>query len=153
MSLLVEENEITMRILMLGNDARVKGGITSVISQMMKYDWEKQSIEMKFIPTYVDSSVFYKILFFFKAYVKIIIEFNKSKPDVVHMHMSYRGSFTRKYLIYKLCKRKGVQVVVHLHGSEFEKWFNKVNDGQKRRIRELLKEQELLLYWGKNGKR
>ncbi|PZM50629.1 glycosyltransferase family 1 protein, partial [Enterococcus faecium] len=37
------------RVLMIGNDSSVKGGITSIITQMLNFNWEKKNIEMTFI--------------------------------------------------------------------------------------------------------
>ena len=112
------------RVLMVGNHPSAKGGITSVISQLLAHDWDADGIEMRFIPTYIEAGALKKSLFFAAAYVRICGEMLFHRPDVVHMHMSYKGSFRRKYLIHKLCRRFGVRDVVHLHGSEFQKWYD-----------------------------
>ena len=111
-----------MKVLMLGNDPSVKGGITSVISQLLAHDWNSEGIDMKFIPTYVETNNVRKILFFAKALRRINKELKTNKPDVVHMHMSYKGSFTRKFFLHKLCKKNNIPDIIHLHGSEFKKW-------------------------------
>lgn len=41
-----------MKVLMVGNSPTVKGGITSVISQLLHHDWKSNGIEMSFIPSY-----------------------------------------------------------------------------------------------------
>lgn len=129
-----------MKVLMLGNDPSVKGGITSVISQLLAHDWNAEGIDMNFIPTYVEANNVKKILFFARALGKIKKEFKNNKPDIVHMHMSYKGSFTRKFMLHKLCKRNGIPDIIHLHGSEFKKWFDDADDNKKELIRTLLKE-------------
>lgn len=137
-----------MKILMLGNDPSVKGGITSVISQLLAHDWNAEDIDMKFIPTYVETNNVKKILFFAKALQKIEKEFKTNRPDVVHMHMSYKGSFDRKFLLHKLCKKNGIPDIIHLHGSEFKKWFNESNDKKKKQIRTLLRESAGVIVLG-----
>ncbi len=129
-----------MKVLMLGNDPSVKGGITSVISQLLAHDWSSEGIDMKFIPTYVETNNVRKILFFAKAFRRINKELKTNKPDVVHMHMSYKGSFTRKFFLHKLCKKNNIPDIIHLHGSEFKKWFDESDDKKKEQIQTLLKE-------------
>lgn len=137
-----------LKVLMVGNSGTVKGGITSVISQLMEYDWNNDNIEMKFIPTYIEETNIRKFLFYIKAYKKIKKEFLYSKPNIVHIHMSYKGSFFRKYLIHKLCKKYKVPDIIHLHGSEFEKWYEASNIIIKEKIRTLLKECRALIVLG-----
>lgn len=60
-----------IKILMVGNDQSVKGGITSVIQQLLAYDWNSIGVEMSFLPTYVEDSSIKKIIFFAHAYKNI----------------------------------------------------------------------------------
>ena len=137
---------------MLGNDPSVKGGITSVISQLLAHDWNAEGVDMKFIPTYVETNNVKKILFFAKAVKRIQREFKTNKPDVVHMHMSYKGSFTRKFFLHKLCKKNGIPDIIHLHGSEFKKWFDESDDKKKEEIKTLLKESAGVIVLGDKWK-
>ena len=45
-----------LKVIMVGNAPSVKGGITSVISQIMSHNWRDQNIEMSFIPTFEGGS-------------------------------------------------------------------------------------------------
>lgn len=137
-----------IKILMVGNDQSVKGGITSVIQQLLAYDWNSIGVEMSFLPTYIEASSIKKIIFFAHAYKNIKKAIRTDKPDVVHIHMSYKGSFYRKYLIHKLCKKYDVPDVIHLHGSEFQKWYNESNSSTKKKIRNLLAESSAFIVLG-----
>lgn len=130
-------NEI--KVLMVGSHSSVKGGITSVITQLLEYDWGKRNIRMKFIPTYIEKNNIIKILFFICAYIRIWWTLITYKPDVVHIHMSYKGSFQRKYAIHKLCKRRKIPVIIHLHGSEFAKWYYGADEALQQKIKSLLR--------------
>ncbi len=103
---------------------------------------------MNFIPTYIEASGIKKIAYFIRAYRSIEKAMRASKPDVVHVHMSYRGSFYRTYAIHNLCKKYGVPDIVHLHGSEFQKWYNESDDKTKSKIRTLLKESSAFIVLG-----
>ena len=112
-----------MKVLMIGNHENVHGGITSVIKQMLNFSWEKDNIDMKFIATYNNGNFVYKIFYFVIALIKIFLELLKRKTDCVHIHMSHTGSFFRANIIKKICYKFKVPVLVHLHGSEFEKFY------------------------------
>lgn len=137
-----------IKVLMCGNHPSNKGGMTSVIAQLNSYDWEKKNIKMKFIPTYYPANNIIKAAYFAVAYVKIFLEFLIWKPDIVHMHMSYKGSFQRKYLLHKLCKKFSVKDIIHLHGSEFEKWYYETDENTRKKIKKLLKECDAFFVLG-----
>ncbi len=127
-----------IKVLMVGNHPSNKGGMTSVINQIKNHDWAKEDIEMSFIPTFFPGNPVVKILYFGLSCLRIIARFIFSKPDIVHMHMSYKGSFTRKYFVHRLCRLFHVRDVIHLHGSEFEDWYNQLGSGTKQRLKKLL---------------
>lgn len=137
-----------MKVLMIGNDPSVHGGITSVINQLLAHDWEKQNIKMDFIPTYESGNTLHKIHFFLKSKRKIKLYLKNEKPSIVHIHMSYKGSFIRKYNIHKMCKKYGIQDVIHLHGSEFEKFYNNSSNRRKKDIQLLFEECSSVIVLG-----
>lgn len=137
-----------IKVLMVGNDSSVKGGITSVIQQLLEYDWNAVGIDMKFIPTYVEKNALKKIIFFIDAYDKIRKYISKNRPDVVHIHMSYRGSFTRAKMIHELCVKNKIPTVVHLHGSEFKKWFDSCDEKKQKQIKEFMKQTGAFIVLG-----
>ncbi len=141
-----------IKVIMVGNHPSNKGGMTSVINQIKNKDWEKEGIDLKFIPTFIPGNAIKKSLFFIVSYLKILFVLITKKPDIVHMHMSYKGSFVRKYYIHKLCKLFNVRDVVHLHGSEFEKWYNEVDEKKKKKIRRLLSECDAFVVLGEEWK-
>lgn len=142
----MSQNKI--KVLMIGNHPSVKGGITSVISQILKHDWESEGVTLRFIPTYIEANNIKKILYFIIAYLKIFIQILFERPDVVYIHMSYRGSFQRKYIIHRLCKKFGIKDIVHLHGSEFKKWFYSLKSNQQKQVRNFLKECSSIIVLG-----
>ena len=143
----IEDNN-KIKVLLIGNDPSVKGGITSVISQIREHDWEQEGVDMRFIPTYIEASFLKKFLFYVKAYGRIRRCIRKWHPDVAHIHMSYRGSFTRKYRVHQLCRAHGVKTVIHLHGSEFEKWYHTLKDKKQQKVRKMLREAEGFIVLG-----
>ena len=142
-----------VKVLMCGNHPSNKGGMTSVISQLRNHKWEEDDIQIKFIPTFYPGNPLAKIIYFVVSYLKIVASIILYKPDIMHMHMSYKGSFHRKFLIHKLCKCFGVKTVIHLHGGEFERWYNEANVKIQLKVQRLLKECDAFLVLGKKWKK
>lgn len=142
-----------IKVLMIGNHQSVKGGITSVIQQLLAYDWESVGVEMNFLPTYIETSSIKKIAYYTRAYRNIKRTMRFNKPVVVHIHMSYKGSFYRKYLIHKLCKKYDIPDIIHLHGSEFQKWYSESNARVKKKIKNLLAESSSFIVLGEKWNR
>lgn len=140
-----------MKILMIGSDRSVKGGITSVVNQLLGYHWP-DNIKIEYVSTYIEQSNIIKLLFFIKNYINILLKFLFSNIDTIYIHMSYNGSFYRKYYIHKLCKLFNKKTIVHLHGSEFEKFYNNSSARTQKKIRDLLKECDVFIVLGDNWK-
>jgi len=56
------------------------------------------------------------------------------RVDVVHLHMSVRGSAWRKLALLRLAGWFGVPVMLHLHGSEFEVWCRALSARGRERL-------------------
>ena len=137
-----------VKVLMVGNDSSVKGGITTVISQFREYNWKKEKINFKFIPTYIDKNNIFKIVFFAISIIRIFFYLMLSRPDIVHVHMSYKGSFYRANIIHKLCHMFNVRDIIHLHGSEFKQWYDELKNSKKKEVKQLLKEASYIIVLG-----
>lgn len=119
---------------MCGNHHSNKGGMTTVINQILDNDWKKEKIKIKFISTYYRGDMALTIFFFVLAYLRVFFALLFFKPDVFYTHMSVRGSYTRTKALQKLCKCFKIPMVVHLHGSEFEDWYNSESCEKKKEI-------------------
>lgn len=139
-----------MKILMVGNDESVHGGITTVINQFRNFDWNNRNINLKFIPTYIEGNAIKKLLFFLSAYLKIILHCIVCDTDIIHIHMSYKGSFFRAYCIHKLCYLFKIKDIIHLHGSEFKRWYDEeCAEKKKKKVKRLLRECNKIVVLGK----
>ncbi|HAT4180133.1 TPA: glycosyltransferase family 4 protein [Clostridium perfringens] len=125
-----------IRVLMCSSDRNEKGGINSVIDQLMNHKWNKE-LQVSYLATHKSGNVIQKILFFLKSYITLFFLIKKDEFDVIHIHMSYKGSFFRKYMVASLCKKYDKKIIIHLHGSEFKKFFYSGSNKLKRKIIEL----------------
>lgn len=138
-------------MLMCSSDKSVKGGINSVVTQLMNHDWG-DDIEMSYLSTHINGNVFKKSMFFVKSYIQLHSLLLKNSFDIIHIHMSYKGSFKRKYMVAKACKRFDKKVIIHLHGSEFKDYYNTGNDRLKSKIKNLFQSVDNVIVLGENWK-
>ena len=125
-----------MKVLMCCSDINTyKGGMVSVVKNYLS--WEKwDDIQICFVPTHIEGSRGRKSLYFFNAYRKIWRLLRKGEIDIAHLHMAERGSFYRKALILRLCRRFGVPVILHHHAAEFEAFYDGLSKRQKAFVRD-----------------
>lgn len=142
-----------IKVLMIGSDNTVKGGITSVISQLLNYNWNNENIEMKFLSTYIGGSKIKLMSFFIKSYIKFLYLLISYKPKLVHIHMSHSGSFYRKYIIHKTCKLFKIKDIIHLHSSSFNEFYSYSNVRNKERIKQFFSECDAVFVLGEKWKK
>lgn len=135
-------------VLMLGSSLTVKGGMTSVVEGFINYNFKGNNIY--YIPTHIDANKLKKIVFFVVSLVKVIHYLLFKKISIIHMHLSERGSFIRKNIIFNLAKFFNKKVIVHMHGAEFKEFYYSCNDRKKLKIRRLLRESDKVLVLGQS---
>lgn len=118
---------------MVGPAASVQGGMRTVVNQYLSYEnWKSTGI--RYIPTYVEASNLKKLLFFGIHFLRLLAVGLIWKPDVIHMHVSERGSFWRKAMVLRLFRRLGAKTVLHHHGAEFFRFYEGASSETKRFI-------------------
>lgn len=138
----MQNKEKKCRVLLVGSDLSVKGGIVSVLKNYLAYDkWE--NVKLYYVPTHVDKNGAQKAIYFIKSLRKVRAYLNTGKISVAHIHVSERGSFFRKIIVSNMCLKKGVPVILHHHGAEFNEFYDHSNFIVKKLIRNTLKKVNL----------
>lgn len=142
------KNDRQIRILMCGSDRKEKGGMNSAIDQLMDHNWG-ENYRFLYLATHVTGNRVKKIFFFIRAYIKLHKLIKEDFFDIIHIHMSYKGSFYRKYYVAKLCKKYDKKIIIHLHGSEFKDFYNRGNKKRKARIKKMFSSANITIVLGK----
>lgn len=137
-----------INILMLGSDLSVRGGMTTVVESFLNNKFESL-ININFIPTHVESNKVFQIIYFIKSILKIIYSMIFGKIDIVHIHISERGSFYRKYITFFICKAFDKKIILHMHGAEFKEFYQNSKNEVKSKIIKLLTRADVVLVLGK----
>lgn len=100
------------KVLVVGTHRNTRGGITSVIksheNSQLWTDWN-----CKWIPTYIDRSVVFKIMFFFRGLFLFLI--NLPSANLVHIHLSEPTSALRKSIFFRIAKIFRKKIILHFH--------------------------------------
>ncbi|WP_217077952.1 glycosyltransferase family 4 protein [Clostridium baratii] len=140
-----------IRVLIIGSDLSVKGGITSVIKSFLESNIN--GVEFKLLPTYIEGSNLRKINFYLKSLIKYIKAILKKDFDIAHIHMSYKGSFFRKLFIIKINNMFNIKSILHLHGSEFEVFYESSCFIVKKLIKNIFDSSDCVIVLGDKWKR
>ena len=137
-----------MNVLMVGVDASTRGGMWTVVENYLKAPEFIRETHLTYIPTSIAGNPVRKILFTAKAFRKIRRVFASTPVDLLHVHMSERGSVYRKGLIMRQAKKHGAKVLLHMHGAEFEVWYRGLSAGKQKQVREIVDSADGILILG-----
>lgn len=129
----MKKQEGKYTVFMTGPAETVKGGMRTVVNQYLSFDgWE--NIHLRYIPTHMEGSSIKKALFFGLQLLKLLADQVREKADIIHMHVSERGSFFRKSLVLGIFRFLGAKTVLHHHGAEFFPFFDNASPAVRRYI-------------------
>ena len=118
---------------MIVPNAAVKGGIASVVNGYRGSVLE-QKYKIRYVESYRDGSKWQKLCKALCGYCAFFGQLLCNRPDIVHIHSSFGPSFYRKMpFIYMSCLF-GIPVINHIHGAEFDRFYDKASERKKKRI-------------------
>lgn len=131
-----------MKVLMVGPDRRVHGGISQVVNNY--YDAGlAQRIELRYIGTVVEGGKIRKLR---KAITSFLIFcFFLPGYQIVHVNMASDVSYLRKSCFIRmahLCRKK---LVIHQHGGDFETFYASMTERRKEKVRTILNMADVFL--------
>ena len=121
------------KICMIVQDKMVKGGIAAVISGYYGSEIEKK-YDVTYVESYIDGSKVQKLFKSICGYVSFIKKLILNRPDLVHIHSSFGPSFYRKLPFIYLANMAGVPIINHIHGADFNAFYEDASQRKKRLI-------------------
>ena len=132
------------KIIMIGPDMNSQGGMSSVIK--LYSSSELLDNDVIYLSAYKDGNFLFKIIFFFIfliKYIFILIRIRHIK--LIHIHVAIKGSFFRKYIVFKIAKLFHKKIIFNVHPIDFVNFYNKVNIVIQKMITEALNKSDLIL--------
>lgn len=111
-------------VMVVGSSLKDKGGIVSVMKNIEEDAQLNKKFKFIHIDTYNNISLIKKLYMYVVGLIKVIYIMISKKVDLVHIHMSYKGSFYRKSIIILLVKLFKKPIILHMHGSCFKEFYN-----------------------------
>lgn len=109
------------RILTLGPDIYIKGGISAVLKSYSEIAYSPFNFEK----TTVEGSILPKALILLGLYFKLPYYIFFRNISIVHIHSASGRSFIRKKMLIDYLSLFNVAIIFHLHGAEFQVFARK----------------------------
>ena len=119
-----------MKVLMLGPDRSVHGGISQMVNNYYDSGLD-QKVELRYIGTMVEGSKFRKLLQAVWAYIRFCVHLGQSR--IVHVNMASDASYYRKSVFVRTARLCGKKLIIHQHGGDFETFYGALPSGPDRR--------------------
>lgn len=117
---------------MLGPSLRQQGGMASV--EKLIATQTSKAIEVQHISTHEEGTVFHRLRIFTWAVVQLLRNLLWMEVDLVHLHISERGSVLRNGICAVLAGWFRKPVVIHTHGCEFHVFYDRLPLWAKRSV-------------------
>lgn len=124
-----------MRILMIGPDRSVHGGISGVVNNYYEAGLDKK-IDLCYIGTMAEGSKLRKLLKAAGAFAVFL--FKLPGYEIVHVNVASDASYVRKSFFIRAAKAFHKKIVIHQHGGDFESYYRGLSEKGKERVRKVL---------------
>lgn len=121
------------KVLMVGPDLSLHGGIVSVVKGYLDAGLPEVCDAFEYLGTGIGSLKLGKSVAFSRA----LIRYAMIMPsyDIIHLHISARGSYKRKSIMARMAHKAGKYVILHDHDGEFKKAFEEGGDPYRRDVK------------------
>jgi glycosyltransferase involved in cell wall biosynthesis len=110
-----------IRVTMLGPSLYQQGGMATVENLIV--DHRSETVEIQHLSTHEEGSALRRIQVFVIGVLRFCGQLLMNRTDVVHLHVSERGSVFRVGLLVFLAHIFSKPVIMHTHGSEFHIFY------------------------------
>ncbi|MBE5965889.1 MAG: glycosyltransferase family 4 protein [Lachnospiraceae bacterium] len=138
-----------MTVLMVGVDEITKGGMWTVVRNYLESKEFVKKTNLIYVPTSTVGTVSHRLWFTFRNLIRIIGIFLYKKIDILHVHISEKGSVFRKNIVICIGKFFGAKIVIHMHGAAFESWYRGCVGKKQSKIRSILNKADKILILGR----
>ncbi|MCM1135203.1 MAG: glycosyltransferase family 4 protein [Clostridium sp.] len=134
------------KVLMLGPDRSVHGGISGVVNNYYEAGLERR-IDLCYIGTMAEGSKWRKLFWAVKAYIRFLAKL--SSYDIVHVNVASDSSYYRKSLFIQTAFIFHKKLVIHQHGGNFPEFYQKeLSDKGRTRVKKILSMGDAFLVLG-----
>ncbi|MGH8778190.1 glycosyltransferase family 4 protein [Paraburkholderia sp.] len=109
-----------IRVLHVGPGHGQRGGIASVLEELASFEnlAREGGLSFSFFETHGFGSLRHALRFLLRDIPRFALAAMRG-IDIVHFHVSVRGSFYRKWLLFLIARMNGKKTIFHLHAGNF----------------------------------
>ena len=134
-------------VLIIGPSSKRKGGIASVIKNY------KENFNAHYFSSTNFQNTYLSFLFLTERLLALsFLLLIKKEIMIVHIHGSHKGSFLRKYLIFKVCNIFKKKIVYHIHSGTYHLFFEQSNRFLKQKIVKLIEKSNGIIVLSESWK-
>ena len=100
--------------------------------------------------THDDRNMFLKFYTFLKGLLIFLYYISFKNVALVHNHSAMKGSFWRKNIFSSIARLRGIPVLLHLHGSEMQTFYNNSSAYAKLKISTVLEKADRVIVLSKS---
>lgn len=142
---MIEEKK-KIKVLMIGPDRSVHGGISGVVNNYYDAGLDKK-ITLCYLGTMVEGGKIKKLGKAFSAYLRFLARL--SQYDIVHVNMASDSSYYRKSVFIRTAKFFHKKIVIHQHGGDFTTFYREqMGERGRRKVRKVLSMGDAFLVLG-----
>jgi glycosyltransferase involved in cell wall biosynthesis len=107
---------------MIGPDPRRgQGGMATVAATLLRHGAD--AVDLRCVPTHSDGSAAHRLRVWLAGSLRVAGLLATNRIDVLHVHVSERGSVLRKSILVLAARGCRVPVLLHCHGARFFDWY------------------------------
>lgn len=121
------------KVLMVGPDRSLRGGIVTVVNSYFDAGLTGRCAQFDYHGTGVGTNLLTKSVAFARSlasYKRLVGSY-----DIIHLHISARGSYKRKSIMTRIARQRGKKIILHEHSGEFARDFEEGNDTYRADVR------------------
>jgi glycosyltransferase involved in cell wall biosynthesis len=124
-----------IHVVHVGPSPEARGGIATVISQIVAQQKTDPELDVGLIPTMRSGSKSLKARVFLKAIVALFLRCLRAPRPILHVHVSMGMSLVRKGFLMQMAGWLGVPSILHVHASALDLWYQEGSPRRRRWIR------------------
>lgn len=139
----IATREARVRVLQLGPDLDVRGGVSSV--EQLICDHLPAYATIRHVPTMSEGSKLSRLMMFGRACATLWRALDALEPTVVHIHFASRGSTLRKMLLAQMVIHARRPLILHAHGAGFDKFHRGLPRSLRSMVNRTLQQANLVI--------
>jgi glycosyltransferase involved in cell wall biosynthesis len=139
----IATRESRVRVLQLGPDLDVRGGVSSV--EQLICDYLPSYASVRHVATMNERSRLSRVVTFGRAWLTLSRALESLEPTVVHIHFASRGSTLRKMLLAQLVIRARQPLILHAHGAGFDQFHRGLPRSMRNMVNRTMQQANVLI--------